>query len=124
MSGNYPSNYQNGEYCYIEVQGELDIVVEAFDTEAFFDRLTINGMIYNGMTGPSMAIFDGGITWISDAHSPTRSGWRLCPHVTVGTVTDSAGTSVRTTFFAENDSTGVTVTETGVVTDTTSVMGV
>jgi len=77
QSNNHPSNYGNSEDCTIQITGSISISVDAFNTEATFDKLTIGGRSYSGTTGPASGSYTGTITWTSDS-SVTKSGWRLC----------------------------------------------
>jgi hypothetical protein len=57
--------------------GVLD--VEAFDTEPYFDLLTINDDTFSDVFGPNgVAVKQGtSITWASD-HSSTHRGFKVC----------------------------------------------
>jgi len=77
QSNNHPSNYGNNEECSIQLYGDIDISVDAFNTESRYDLLTMGGSTYSGSTGPSSGSYTGTITWSSD-YSVTRSGWKLC----------------------------------------------
>merc|ERR1719492_691550 len=76
-SSNHPSNYGNNEQCTISLYGEIPISVEAFNTEARYDFLTMGGTQYSGSSGPSSGTYSGFINWNSD-FSIVTSGWRLC----------------------------------------------
>jgi hypothetical protein len=53
------------------------IAVESFNTESGYDKLTVNGMEYDGTTGPSGITPTTFIVWSSDSDA-TLGGWRLC----------------------------------------------
>eukprot|EP00959_Pyramimonas_sp_CCMP1952_P299851 6271937-Pyramimonas_sp.AAC.1 len=55
----------------------VPIIVESFDTEAFFDYLTVNGLEYSGTSGPDGVTPTGSMMWSSD-FTVQSSGWRLC----------------------------------------------
>jgi len=78
-SSNFPENYYRNEACTIAVN-DLWVHVEEFDTETYFDFLTIGGTSYHGeqFSGPDAIHVDGNITWSSD-ESVVRKGWKLCP---------------------------------------------
>ena len=44
----------------------LPISVIAFDTEAEYDELVVNGVAYSGSRGPNGIVPTGAITWSSD----------------------------------------------------------
>jgi len=91
QSKNYPDYYGNSESCSVNVPANQAISVEAFNTEAGFDFLTVNGQAYSG-TGSCSSNSCGGrsgidyslvtasenaISWRTDG-SVTRTGWRIC----------------------------------------------
>lgn len=82
LSPNYPQNYGNGEKCRLDVLGDPEtrpaIRVESFNTEDGYDMLTVNGMVFDGTTGPEGLVPSGSIDWVSDG-SVTKGGWKLCP---------------------------------------------
>ena len=51
-SPNYPANYGNSEACTITPQASGTLSVTSFSTESGFDHLTIDGVWYDGTTGP------------------------------------------------------------------------
>lgn len=51
--------------------------MDSFDTEARYDKLTVNGRMYSGAAGPSGVVATGVIEWFSD-FSVTKAGWRIC----------------------------------------------
>jgi len=76
QSNNHPGNYGNNEQCTITAV-EVDITVEAFNTESRYDFLTMGSTSYSGSSGPPGGSFSGVISWSSD-YSVTQSGWKLC----------------------------------------------
>jgi len=76
-SNNHPGNYGNNEQCNIQLFGDIPISVEAFNTEARYDFLTMGGTQYSGSSGPASGTYSGFINWNSD-FSIVASGWRLC----------------------------------------------
>merc|ERR1719293_382752 len=76
QSNNHPGNYGNNEQCTITAV-EVDITVEAFNTESRYDFLTMGSTSYSGSSGPPGGAFSGVISWSSD-YSVTQSGWKLC----------------------------------------------
>jgi len=76
-SSNHPGNYGNNEQCSITLFGDIPLSVEAFNTEARYDFLTMGGTQYSGSSGPSSGTYSGVINWNSD-FSIVTSGWRLC----------------------------------------------
>lgn len=76
-SSGHPSNYGNGESCEISIDGAVQLDVQAFDTESGYDRLLVNGQIYQGNNGPQNVVATGSINWNSDS-SVTKSGWKIC----------------------------------------------
>ena len=65
IGGQYPDN----DACTIAVASDnmqaIDVV--AFSTEAGKDRLLVNGVAYDGSTGPVDIVPTADITWSSDA---------------------------------------------------------
>lgn len=82
LSPNYPGTYNNEQSCELHVLGVPGTVpairVVSFDTESFFDKLTVNGFVFSGTTGPQGVVPSGSIDWSSD-FSVTSTGWKLCP---------------------------------------------
>jgi len=76
-SNNHPANYGNREECSIQLNGDVAISVQAFDTESGYDMLTVGGVRYSGTDGPQSGSYSGVISWSSDV-SVTKSGWKLC----------------------------------------------
>jgi len=77
QSLNYPSNYGNNQACSIKLGGQVDITMQAFNTESRYDFLSMGGRSYSGTSGPPSGTYTGTIDWASD-YSVTRSGWKLC----------------------------------------------
>ena len=78
-SPNFPSNYGNNENCSITVRDAVALSVEAFDTESGYDFLMVDGVQYDGTSGPENADVAAGtiITFTSDG-SVTRTGFEIC----------------------------------------------
>merc|ERR1740120_210529 len=76
QSKNHPSSYGNNEACTISAY-DAAITVEAFDTEARYDFLTMGGTSYAGTSGPPSGTYSGEIRWATDG-SVVSSGWKLC----------------------------------------------
>ncbi|CAK0893228.1 unnamed protein product [Prorocentrum cordatum] len=77
LSPNYPQAYGDGQLCIAAVGGAPGAIrVDAFSTEAWFDRLHVNGVPFWGDHGPS-GVVPAGLRWSSD-FSVARPGWRLC----------------------------------------------
>jgi len=82
-SPNFPSKYGHSQRCSIRVTVPGAIHVEAFATEAGYDKLTIDGNVYDGTTTPNGlegAIAERSVTWLAD-RSEEKTGWKLCPKV-------------------------------------------
>ena len=79
QSPNRPKLYDNNEECVISVLSAGSLSADSFNTEANYDKLTINSVNYSGTNGPQgVTISAGGlIKWESD-FSNIRTGWRLC----------------------------------------------
>jgi len=79
-SPNYPSEYGNSQSCTITPTslaiGQL-LSATAFDTESRYDKMIVNGVTYDGTTGPSNVLLRNAVTWSSD-RSVTRAGWEVC----------------------------------------------
>merc|ERR1719330_271729 len=76
QSNGHPGSYGNNEECTITLQ-EVAVTVDAFNTEARYDFLTVGGTRYSGSSGPSSGTYSGFISWSSD-FSVVTSGWKLC----------------------------------------------
>lgn len=115
-SANYPNTYGHDEECTIRVLDQslvAPINVEAFSTEKYYDKLSVNGVVYSGKDGPAGVTPHGDITWRSD-HSESDAGWRICmgsaPLVpTTGLPTTS--TSSKTTMLATTTTTTIVFVE-------------
>ena len=75
-SSNHPASYGNNEECTVTLT-QVDVRVDAFDTEANYDFLTVGGTRYSGSSGPASGTYSGFIQWTSD-FSVVTSGWKLC----------------------------------------------
>eukprot|EP00964_Phaeocystis_antarctica_P055110 scaffold32402_cov47-Phaeocystis_antarctica.AAC.2 len=79
-SPNYPSNYGDSQSCTITptslAVGQL-LSATAFSTESGYDKLIVNGVTYDGTTGPSGEVLGSAFTWSSDV-STQASGWEVC----------------------------------------------
>lgn len=80
LSPNHPLPYGNNQGCTIRVNATAGrkLLVESFDVEESYDRLTVNGEAYSGSKKPVEIIPWEDITWFSDYASPA-GGWKLCP---------------------------------------------
>lgn len=64
--------------CRITGVPAVPLVVVAFQTEYYFDKMTINGLSFSGGAGPVGVVpMDGVINWSSDNGS-RYTGWELC----------------------------------------------
>lgn len=79
-SPNYPSKYAGNQVCTIAIDDSLaePIAVKAFETEAKYDKLIINGDAYSGNVAPNGIVPQGSISWSSDG-SVSKTGFNLCP---------------------------------------------
>ncbi|CAK0911940.1 unnamed protein product, partial [Prorocentrum cordatum] len=79
QSPNYPQKYDANQACilHIDLRTAVPITVESFTTESGYDKLTVNGVVYSGFSGPSGITPSASISWTSD-HSLQQTGWRLC----------------------------------------------
>merc|ERR1712070_1230912 len=111
-SPNYPSRYANGQSCDIRANPAqaAPIAVEAFDTEANFDKLVVNEIPYSGnlgrQGGPHGVIPSGTIEWSSD-YSIVKTGWKLCAATPV---TTAVATTTTTTIATTSSTTPTTTT--------------
>lgn len=93
--GQHSGTYWNSEYCDIQVQAELKLKVESFETESGFDYLTVNGHSFSGSGeggryGEEHSTYSGDRPKIQEIDvvsgqiildtdgSVRRSGWKLC----------------------------------------------
>ena len=92
MSAGYPNQYGNIEGCTIEFSGLHHVRVEAFETETFYDVLSVDGLDYSGDASVIPEYFDVNqqITWRTDFTS-TQTGWRICFQATTTTTTLPSG---------------------------------
>jgi len=80
QSPNYPDAYGDSQECSFTSGSGMEVSATGFNTESGYDRLTLNGVTYEGTAGPSGIEPHGTITWSSDG-SVTQSGWELCAHI-------------------------------------------
>jgi len=78
-SPNFPSNYGNSQQCNFNALRSGTILVESFNTETGYDKVTVKGVSYSGAAGPQGVAVNTTdvITWASDS-SITKPGWKLC----------------------------------------------
>jgi len=53
LSPNYPLTYGMDHACKIGMWGQVPLDVKAFNTEAGYDKLSVNGQVYSGNSGPT-----------------------------------------------------------------------
>merc|ERR1712129_329916 len=76
-SNNFPGNYGNSESCQIDLHHALHMSVQSFETESYYDHLTVNGLEYNGVNHPEPQDVYHQILWTSD-YIYANGGWRIC----------------------------------------------
>jgi hypothetical protein len=78
-SPHYPGYYGNSQTCSITVGANTLLDPQAFNTESGYDWLTVNGVQYQGTTGPTGVLVTAGstISWRTDG-SVTRTGFAIC----------------------------------------------
>jgi hypothetical protein len=83
-SPNYPSNYDVFSFCNITVEGDANLLVNAFHLESkgttyYFDYLVVNNVYYAGTVGPYYAAVTTGshIIFVSDS-TLQYSGFEIC----------------------------------------------
>ena len=66
-STSYPSNYPDDDSCTIQVDSgnTRPIRVDVFDTESGWDKLVVNGVEYDGTSGPDGVVPTSNIQWTS-----------------------------------------------------------
>ena len=110
-SKNYPAEYGNSESCTLTYAVAGNLTIETFNTEYYFDKLTINGYPYHGSGSyyqpPEGLFLDGrAITWSSNSYG-TSSGFKICMGPELGTeaslADDGMGNSARQLSHAEWD---------------------
>merc|ERR1719379_337723 len=113
QSPNYPSQYGNNEQCTIVVTESIavPIVVEKFKTEKRYDKLTVDGVVYDGTDGPHGVTPKEVITWYSDT-SVTDDGWKLCPSQTIPSTSTTPSITSTTTTTTSTSTTTTTPTTT------------
>jgi len=82
MSGGFGTvGYARHEACTIEViGGEVNLEVKEFNTESYFDSITINGKYYSGSINGDIkhaTVASGYMDWYSDDIIPD-SGFKIC----------------------------------------------
>ena len=73
-SPNFPSDYRDRDDCTIMMDPPSPIEVEAFSTEADFDKLWVDGTPYSGSDGPVGIVPNGPVQWSSDESVPSQRG--------------------------------------------------
>ncbi|CAE7215002.1 unnamed protein product [Symbiodinium sp. CCMP2592] len=125
VSTNYPSKYPNNDLCTIQVDSgnTRPIRVDVFDTESGWDHLVVNGVEYDGTSGPDGVVPTSNIQWTSD-RSETDVGWRICLEsivaVTMTTTATSTSTSTTSREVTNTSTSSATSTPTSTVTEVTS----
>jgi len=76
-SPSYPDNYGAHEKCEINLRSSSTLEVRDFNTEVFWDSLSVNGAFYSGTVGPDRVEAGGQIVWTSDGASEEK-GWHIC----------------------------------------------
>lgn len=81
--GTAAGDYSNDESCTFTVHTAMTLSATTFDTEAYFDVVTIGEQRYSGTVGPrDVAVAaNSQITWSSDG-SDTDAGFTICPAMT------------------------------------------
>merc|ERR1719162_1873419 len=102
MTTNFPENYISGEGCKVILRGIVNMNVDSFLTEEFFDALIINGTEYSGSQGPPSGNNVFNMIWSTDPEQGTNRGWKICG-LNLGEDTTSAGPT--TTFTARQSTT-------------------
>ena len=61
-------SHANEEFCQIIANRQLYASATLFDTETFFDYITLGGIRYSGSVGPSNVLMAAGdtMTWFAD----------------------------------------------------------
>ena len=95
-SPNHPSNYGNSQDCTIRptslAVGQLLSATAGFNTESGYDKLYVNGVEYDGTTGPDGVVLSTGpLTWSSDS-AIALTGWEVCA-APIGTMPDPGCTT-------------------------------
>mmetsp|Transcript_4562 Transcript_4562/g.9086 ORF Transcript_4562/g.9086 Transcript_4562/m.9086 type:complete len:200 (+) Transcript_4562:2-601(+) len=80
LSPNYPRQYGNKQKCVISLKGRKKTVVfSQFDTETWFDTLTIDGVKFSGNKRPKPCRPKKNIVWSSDFWNlDKKKGWKMC----------------------------------------------
>eukprot|EP00662_Eupelagonemidae_sp_cell21_P057214 gene57214-biopygen61773 len=107
-SSGYPANYGDNENCVIMPVLSGELVVEAFQTESGYDKLTVAGTEYESSNGPAGVVVDTAtiIRWISDG-SEVKKGFRIClgpvstTSPTTAAVFECVGVQCSAAVFAE-----------------------
>ena len=80
-SRNFPGTYNDNEQCsFYPYSTTVGMVLNtfSFQTESCCDKLTVNGVQYQGTIGPSNVVLGSGeITWYTD-YSVVYSGFQVC----------------------------------------------
>jgi len=79
-SGSHPEIYSNHQSCTITINTPRPLEVVRFETEGYFDQLTVNDQVYTGRgitAGPEGVMPSGVIQWSSD-FSVLYGGWKIC----------------------------------------------
>ena len=73
------TTYGNYAQCMVSILQNDTLRVEAFDTQAGYDFVTLRGERYSGQRGPhALSVFPGdNFTWASDSKYE-YDGWRIC----------------------------------------------
>ena len=77
-SPNYPSNYNDNDYCEIELHQSSFLYSLSFHTETCCDKLMVNGLVYAGTSGlDGVFVKNGSIIQFTSDYSITESGFSI-----------------------------------------------
>jgi len=113
-SPNYPLQYGYLHICTVAVNdaAATPLTVQHFNTEYYYDKLTINGRDYHGRQGPHNVTPQGSIVWSTD-ESVVQSGWKICMMSTSSTTSTAAvAAATASTTSATSATAAITTTTT------------
>ena len=77
MSPNFPHLSESNDSCEFSAADSFVVTASAFNTERYYDTLTVNKVEFSGDCGPWHLLAEGQILWSTDG-TQRSSGWKLC----------------------------------------------
>ena len=80
QSPNFPDRYDNNDSCEFRAAEGFAVTSEDFNTERFYDTLTVNGISFSGDCGPRQVLAEGSILWTSSGAAQSSGSNPITTH--------------------------------------------